>query len=59
MLTLTTTMLTTFGDGSMSLGDRKLLLGMVGGLVCAAVIVMAIFMIVQSTKQLRILAKKE
>ena len=59
MLTLTSTMLTTFGDGSMSLGDRKLLLSMVGGLVCVLVIVMAIFMIVQSTKQLRFLAKKE
>ena len=59
MLTLTSTMLTTFGDGTMSLVDRKIMLGAVGGLICAAVIVMAIFMIVQSTKQLKRLGKKE
>ena len=59
MLTLTSTMLTTFGDGTMSLSDRKIMLGAVGGLICTAVIVMAIFMIVQSTRQLKLLTKRE
>lgn len=53
MLTLTSTMLTTFGDGTMSLSDRRLMLGMVGVAVSAFVIVMAIFMIVKGNRGLK------
>ena len=59
MLTLTSTMLTAFGDGSMSLTDRRIMLGAVGGGVCAFIIVMAIGMIVQSARQINALKDKE
>ena len=53
LLTLESTMLTTFGDASMDAIMQKCLLGISGGVIVALIIVMAIYMIVQSTKQLK------
>ena len=53
MLTLTSTMLTTFNDGTMSILERKLMLGGVGFAVSGVVVVMAIAMIVQGTKKIK------
>ena len=53
MLTLEATMLTTFGDGSMDAITRKILLGCTGGVVSVFIIVMAVYMIKQSNKQLK------
>ncbi len=52
MLTLEATMLTTFGDGSMSLLSRKIFLGATGGVISAFIIGMAIYMIARATRQL-------
>lgn len=54
MLTLESTMLTTFGDGTMSLTGRRILLGVSGGVISAGIIAMAIYMIVQGTKKIRL-----
>lgn len=59
MLTLTSTMLTTFSDGTMDALTRKLMLGGVGLAVIGVVVVMAIYMIVQSTKKLETLKAEE
>lgn len=53
MLTLTSTMLTTFDDGTMAMLDKKLMLGGVGFAVMGVVLLMAVNMIVQSTKKLK------
>lgn len=55
MLTLESTMLTTFGDGSTDALTRKILLGSTGGVVSVFIIIMAIYMIVQSSKKLKAL----
>ena len=52
MLTLESTMLTTFGDGTDAL-TRKIFLGATGGVISVFIIIMAIYMIVQSTKKLK------
>ncbi|MBQ8523174.1 MAG: hypothetical protein IJ457_00960 [Clostridia bacterium] len=60
MLTLESTMLTTFGDGTMSLMGRRILLGISGGVISFFIIAMAIYMIVQGTKKIKLLgAAKE
>ncbi len=53
MLTLETTMLTTFGDGTMKPLARKILLGGSGGVISVFIIIMAIYMIVRATKALQ------
>jgi hypothetical protein len=53
MLTLESTMLTTFGDGTMTLTGRRILLGTTGGAICLFIIIMACYMIVQSNQKLR------
>ena len=53
MLTLEATMLTTFGDGTMDAITRKILLGCTGGVISVFVVVMAIYMIQQSSKKLK------
>lgn len=55
MLTLESTMLTTFGDGTMSLTERRILLGTSGAAISVFIIAMAIYMIVQSTKKIKLL----
>ena len=52
MLTLTSTMLTTFSDGTMGELERKLMLGSVGFAVSGVVLAMAIGMIIKGTKDL-------
>ena len=60
MLTLTSTLLTTFSDGTMDAFSQKILLGCVGAAVSVTVVVMAIYMIVQATKKIKLLnAAKE
>ena len=55
MLTLTSTMLTVFNDGSMGIESQKLMLGGVGIVVIAVVVTMAINMIVISNRNLKTL----
>jgi len=57
MLTLESTMLTTFNDGTMDELTRRLFLGLSGGVISVFIIVMAIYMIVQSNKKLKLLKK--
>ncbi len=54
MLTLTSTMLTTFGEAD-GMAFRRLMLGLIGGAVSVFIIAMAIYMIVRSTKKLKLL----
>lgn len=53
LLTLESTLLTAFGDGTMDLVARRLLLGISGGVISAFIILLAVYMIVQGTKKLR------
>lgn len=53
VLTLESTMLTTFGDGTMSLTGRRILLGISGGVISVFIIAMAIYMIVNGTKKIK------
>lgn len=53
MLTLESTMLTTFGGDDMSVGNRRLMLGISGGAIAAFIVAMAVIMIVNSSKQLK------
>ena len=53
MLTLTSTLLTTFSDGTMDVFSQKMMLGSVGISVSVVVVTMAIYMIVQSTRKLK------
>lgn len=55
MLTLESTMLTTFNDGTMNELTRRIFLVLSGGVVSVFIIVMAIYMIVQSNKKLKLL----
>ena len=59
MLTLSSTMLTTFSDGTLDLAGRRLMLGLIGGAVSTVVLLMAVYMIVESTKKLRMLQERE
>lgn len=59
MLTLSSTMLTTFGDGSMDLASRRLMLGLIGGAVSLAILTMAIYMIVQANKKIKSIKNEE
>ena len=53
MLTLTSTLLTTFSDGTMGAMEQKMMLGSVGGAVSIVVVAMAIYMIATGTKKLK------
>ena len=59
MLTLESTMLTTFGADTMGLGSRKLMLGLSGGAISAFIIAMAVYMIRQANKKINILKTME
>lgn len=58
MLTLESTMITTFGNGTMSLTGRRVLFGITGGVIAALIILMAINMIVTGTKKINLLKIK-
>ncbi len=53
MLTLESTMLTTFRDGTMTATAQKWMLGATGGAICALIVATAIYMIVIGTKKLK------
>lgn len=53
MMTLEATFLTTFDSGKMTAAEIQLMLGMTGGAVSALIVVMAIYMIIRSTKQIQ------
>ena len=53
MLTLESTMLTTFGDGTMTVVAQKWMLGATGGVISALIVATAIYMIVIGTKKLK------
>ena len=55
MLTLESTMLTTFGDGTMTAMEKKWMLGATGGAISFLIVLAAIHMIVTGTKQLKTL----
>lgn len=59
MLTLTSTMLTAFGDGSMSLLENRIMLGAVGGAISAFIIAMAIYMIVRANREMKQITENE
>ena len=53
MLTLESTMLTTFGDTTTSVNMAKWMLGATGGTVCVMIVSTAVYMIAVSTNQLK------
>ncbi|MBR7099218.1 MAG: hypothetical protein IKC59_07370 [Clostridia bacterium] len=55
MLTLESTMFTTFGDETMTAVQQKWMLGVTGGMICLLIVVTAIYMIVVGTKKIKIL----
>ena len=55
MITLESTMLTTFGQDSMGVLSRKIFLGVTGSVVSALIILMAVYMILQSGKKIKAL----
>ncbi|MBQ9785602.1 MAG: hypothetical protein IJW29_09320 [Clostridia bacterium] len=59
MLTLTSTMLTAFGDGTMGLLERRIMLGAVGGSVTVFIIAMAIYMLVHANRQMKEIKENE
>ena len=59
ILTLESTMLTTFGGDTMGAFTKKLMLGLSGGVIAVFIVVMAIYMLVQSTKKLKLLKSEE
>jgi len=56
MLTLESTMLTTFGEETMRLTERRVLLGISGGVISVFIIAMAIYMIAQGTQKIKLLS---
>ena len=53
MLTLESTMLTTFSDGTMTATEQKWMLGATGGVISILIVATAIYMIVVGTKKLK------
>ncbi|MBQ4141744.1 MAG: hypothetical protein IJD70_10435 [Clostridia bacterium] len=59
MLTLTSTMLTTFGGATMDAEARRLMLALIGGAVSLVILIMAVYMIANSTKKIKALNREE
>lgn len=59
MLTLESTMLTTFDDGTLDILGRQIMLGASGGVVSVFIVTMAVYMIVQSNKKVKLLKNIE
>ena len=55
VLTLEATMLTTFGNGTMTALEQKLLLGATGAVISSLIVATAIYMIVVGTRKLKTL----
>ena len=58
MITLESTMLTTFGADTMDLFSKRIMLGASGGVISAFIIAMAIYMIASGTKKIRLLKSR-
>ena len=58
MITLEATMLTTFGGETTDLLTRQILLGVTGGVISIFIVSMAVYMIIKSTKKLKVLEKE-
>ena len=58
MLTLESTMLTTFGNGTVTAVGQKWMLGATGGAISAVIVAMAVYMIAVGTNKLRQLQKE-
>lgn len=59
MLTLESTMLTTFDDGTLDILGRQIMLGASGGVISVFIVAMAIYMIVQSSRKMKRLKKQK
>ncbi|MBQ7308755.1 MAG: hypothetical protein IJW87_01115 [Clostridia bacterium] len=59
MLTLESTMLTTFSDGTMTDSAQKWMLAATGGTISVIIVLMALYMIVTGTKKLKILRSED
>ena len=59
MLTLESTMMTTFGDGTADAETRKIMLGVSGAVVSAVIVAMAVYMIAVSTKKLKLIGNEK
>lgn len=59
MITLEATMLTTFSDGTMDGFSRKLMLGLTGGAISLFILAMAVYMISEGTKKLKLLTAED
>ena len=59
MLTLSSTMLTTFSDGTFGMIEQRIMIGCIGGAVSILVVTMAICMIVRGNRRLSDLKKNE
>ena len=59
MLTLESTMLTTFGDGTMTDSAQKWMLAATGGTISVIIVLIALYMIVTGTKKLKILRSED
>lgn len=57
MLTLESTMLTTFDNRTMTLGNRRFMLGASGAVVSVFIVAMAICMIVQGSRKIKLLKR--
>ena len=55
ILTLESTMLTTFGDGTMTAATQKWMLGATGGVISVLIVATAIYMIFIGTRKLKVL----
>lgn len=53
VLTLETTMLTTFGEGTVTLAARRWMLGTSGGAIAAGILTMAVYMLVHGTAMIQ------
>ena len=53
MLTLESTLLTTFSDGTMTASEQKWMLGATGGVISVVIVATAIYMIYNGTKKLK------
>ncbi|MBE7053573.1 MAG: hypothetical protein E7391_04785 [Ruminococcaceae bacterium] len=59
ILTLEATMLTTFDDGTMSIVTRRIFLATSGGAISVFIIAMAVYMIIQSNKKLKLIKESK
>ena len=59
MLTLESTLLTAFGNGTMTLTGRRILLGISGGVISAFIIAMAVYMIRQANEKIKDIKTEE